>query len=105
MTVSVESALPIRLSSEEMNDIQHAVDILLQAGCREVYLFGSYVKGNWTENSDLDLAIRGCAKGRYFDLLGKLILEIDRPIDLVDLDSSDPFVLQLEATGELYRLA
>lgn len=105
MTISVESALPLRLSSEQVNDIQHAVDILLQGGCREIYLFGSYVKGNWTEDSDLDLAIRGCAKGRYFDLLGKLILEIDRPIDLVDLDSSDPFVLQLEATGELYRLA
>ncbi|MBX2997955.1 MAG: nucleotidyltransferase domain-containing protein [Caldilineaceae bacterium] len=93
-----------QLPTEEANTIRRAIEILLGAGCREVYLFGSLARGKATAVSDLDLAIRGCPKGQFFELLGTLLVELDRSVDLVDLDAIDPFSQQLETTGELQRL-
>jgi predicted nucleotidyltransferase len=56
-----------QLSSEDETDVQHAIEILVRAECREVYLFGSMATGHATADSDLDLAIRGCPKGRFFE--------------------------------------
>ncbi|MBI1878127.1 MAG: nucleotidyltransferase domain-containing protein [Chloroflexi bacterium] len=81
-----------------------AVEILKQAGCTDVFLFGSVVTGHIKENSDIDLAVRGCPKGKFFHLLGQLLLELDHPIDLVSLDSQDAFARYLEQAGELVRV-
>jgi len=105
MAASVIPKLLAQLSSEDATDVQHATEILVRAGCREVYLFGSMATGRATADSDLDLAIRGCPKGRFFELLGTLLVEMERSVDLVDLDMPDPFAQQLETTGELQRLA
>lgn len=105
MTASVVPKLLAQLSSEDAITIQRATEILQRAGCREIYLFGSLGTGEATVNSDVDLAIRGCPKGQYFELLGTLLVELDRPVDLVDLDRADPFTQQLESTGDLKRLA
>jgi len=51
--------------------------------------------------SDIDLAIRGCPQGIFFHLLGKLLMELDYPVDLVDLDRQDAFAQYLEKEGEL----
>lgn len=40
------------------NDVEKAVEILLNAGCDEVYLFGSIVDGTSTQYSDIDIAAR-----------------------------------------------
>jgi predicted nucleotidyltransferase len=85
-------------------DIERAVAILKDAGCSHVYLFGSLGLGRPRPTSDIDLAIRGCLKGRFFYLLGKLMLELDHPVDLVRLDAADPFARRLEKEGELVRV-
>ncbi len=89
------------LPTRYQKDIQRAVEILKSAGCSRVYLFGSLVNGKPRNSSDVDLAVKGCPKGSFFGLLGKLILELDHPVDLVDLDSEDPFARRLEQKGEL----
>lgn len=94
-----------QLPSKDAIAIQHATEILLRAGCLEGYLFGSMATGCATADSDLDLAIRGCPKGRFFELLGTLLVAMDRSVDLVDLDIADPFAQWLETAGELQRLA
>jgi len=85
-------------------DIRRAIQILKEAGCTEIFLFGSLAKGRVGNKSDLDLAVRGCPQDRFFHLLGKLLIELDHPVDLVDLDSLDPFARYLEEEGKLVRV-
>ena len=85
-------------------DIHRAVEILKEAGCTHVFLFGSLTAGKVRDGSDIDLAIRGCPKGRFFHLLGRLLLELDHPVDLVNLDRQDAFARYLEEEGELLQI-
>jgi len=94
----------IQFSKKYQKDIHRAVDILKGAGCTEIFLFGSLATGETEEKSDIDLAIRGCPKGEFFHLLGKLLLELDNPVDLVNLDTQDIFARYLEKEGELVQI-
>jgi predicted nucleotidyltransferase len=85
-------------------DIDRAIQILQEEGCTEIYVFGSVATGESHSDSDIDLAIRGCPPGRFFHTLGRLMWELDHPVDLVDLDSEDPFALFLEQKQRLLRL-
>ena len=85
-------------------DIRQAVQILKAGGCTSVFLFGSLATGQSRNNSDLDLAVRGCPTGKFFNLLGQLLLQLDHPVDLVSLDSQDAFARYLEQEGELLRV-
>lgn len=87
------------------DDLHRAVEILKDAGCTDVFLFGSFAKGTVREGSDLDMAIRGCPHGKFFHLLGKLLLELKRPVDLVNLDRRDAFACYLEEKGDLLKIA
>ncbi len=86
-------------------DIKRAVAILKDAGCTRVYLFGSLAAGKSEQFSDIDLAVQGCSKGQYFPLLGKLMLELTHPVDLVSLDDQDPFASFIMEEGELVQVA
>jgi len=82
-------------------EIEKAVSILKEEGCREVYLFGSIANGSAQEKSDIDLAVKGCPSGKYFNILGKLIIELEYPVDLINLDKKDLFSEHLQKEGEL----
>ena len=85
-------------------DIDRAIQILKEEGCTEIYVFGSVATGESHSDSDIDLAVRGCPPGRFFHTLGRLIWELDRSIDLVDLNESSIFVRYLLGSGELVRV-
>ncbi len=96
---------PLKLSETIRSDVEHAVAILKEGGCRAVYLFGSAARGDFTEDSDLDLAVEGCTAGAFFSLYGKLMMMLRSPVDLVDLDTKDdPFIAYLLKQGGLYRM-
>jgi predicted nucleotidyltransferase len=85
-------------------DIKRAIKILKDGGCTEIYVFGSGVTGKVRNGSDIDLAVRGCPQGHFFHLLGRLLWELDRPADLVDLDAPDAFAQYLQKEGALLRV-
>lgn len=86
------------------SDIRRAVQILKEAGCTHVFLFGSLAAGKIRDGSDIDLAIRGCPRGQFFHLLGRLLLELDHPVDLIDLDGQSAFARYLVEKGELHQV-
>ena len=92
------------LPDEFQKSIQAAVTILKEAGCKEIFLFGSMLKNHIRHNSDIDIAVRGCPKGKYFHTIGKLMIELDYQVDLIDLDNNDPFSRFLENEGEMIRI-
>ncbi len=94
------AAVPAAIQS----DIARAVAILKEGGCSAVFLFGSGAAGTLTERSDLDLAVQGCPPEQFFRLLGRLLYELDRSVDLVDLDAPDPFAQMVQREGGLQRV-
>lgn len=86
-------------------EIDKAIRLLKDAGCSEVYLFGSIVDGRANENSDIDLAAKGCPPGRFFAILGRLMVELECPVDLVNLDGNDLFSEYLQKEGELIHVS
>jgi predicted nucleotidyltransferase len=97
-------SLTVQLPKRYRRDVSRAVEILLSGGCSQVFLFGSLAEGDVREDSDIDLAVRGCPQGRFFYLWGKLMLEWDRSVDLINLDRQDAFGHYLEKEGELIQI-
>ena len=75
------------------------------SGCDEIHLFGSLCEGTIHPESDIDLAVRGFPKRKFFQTTAKLRRALEHPVDLVDLDCDNPFVHHLETSGRLVRLA
>lgn len=94
----------VQLPETYQKNIRRAVEILKVAGCTDIFLFGSLATGNIRGESDIDLAIRGCPKGKFFHLLGRLLLDLDYPVDLVNLDRQDAFAHYLEKEGGLLQI-
>jgi predicted nucleotidyltransferase len=70
-------------------DLERAAQILKEAGCTKIFLFGSLAEGNLREGSDIDLAVRGCPPKEYFHVWGQLLRELQHPVDLIDLDEDN----------------
>ena len=80
-----------------------AIKILKEEGCEEIYLYGSIAEDRFDEESDIDLAVKGIPSGEFFRVLGRLMLELDHPVDLVDLENDEDFSRFLKEEGELIR--
>ena len=86
-------------------DIDKAIKILKEAGCDEIFLFGSVAYNKVKKNSDIDIAVKGCPKEIFFRILGTLLITLEHSVDLVDLDGNDRFGNFLKENGELIRVA
>jgi len=95
-----ELSLPEDLKKE----ISVAAEILMQDGCREVYIFGSLAKGTFSAESDIDLAIVGLPKERFFATYGRILSQVHRRVDLVGLDYDSDFGNRLRSVGTLSRV-
>lgn len=62
----------------------------------KAWLFGSFARGEETENSDIDILVQfteGAKLGlQYFHIINDLESLANRKIDLVELSMLDPFV-------------
>lgn len=90
------------IDENELNrQIKKAAEMLKSFGATDVYLFGSLAKGNFREDSDIDLAVSGIPPEKFFEAMGRAEDVLNREIDLIDLDESNPFVEFLKSHGEL----
>lgn len=90
-------------------NIQRFIDaIKVEFGITSIYVFGSYIKGNFTDSSDIDIAVVGdrftgdsfedtltlMRKRRYID---KRIEP--HPFKVEDFDITNPYVKEIIDTG------
>jgi len=85
-------------------DIVKASNFLRKEGCRTVFLFGSMVKGNIRENSDIDLGIKGLPPEKFFNVYSKLYMNLDNDFHLVDFDYENDFFSLLKKQGEIIEI-
>jgi len=67
-------------------------------------VFGSVLTDQLREDSDIDLAVVGLPARVFFRAMGEAREILGRPVDLVDLDRSDPFTDYLRASQELQQV-
>ena len=84
--------------------IDLAVKALLDAGAKEVYLFGSVAEGTDRPDSDVDLAVKGLPPREFIRAYGAAADALSKPVSLVDLDVDDPFTRHLWTWGKLHRV-
>ncbi len=85
-------------------DIALGIEILKSGGCHEVYVLGSVAEGRVGPNSDIDFAVRGCPPERFFKLQGRLLMELGRSADLIDLDIDADWAAFLEREAVLVHV-
>lgn len=81
-----------------------ATNILKNAGCTEIYLFGSQATGNANDNSDVDLGVKGLPPKLFFRMHSDLEEALKMPVDLVDFDYQKDFFDLLQRVGELKKI-
>ncbi len=70
-------------------------------GVHRVVLFGSLLRGELHERSDLDLAVSGLARERYWEALAACHEVAGRHVDLVPLEDASPSLRErIETEGE-----
>lgn len=102
-TCRVMSDRQQRISVQD--DLERAIEYLKSIGCSEIFVFGSTARGDYREDSDLDIAVRGIPAEKFFAVYGELMTRLSRPVDLVDLDLQERFGQQLLAGSDLRRVA
>jgi predicted nucleotidyltransferase len=93
-----------QIPASHRHDVEKALEILKDAGCREIYIFGSLVDGTVTPKSDIDLAVKGIPHEFYFKVLARLIMQLDHPVDLIDLEEDNRFSKMIRREGNLRRV-
>jgi predicted nucleotidyltransferase len=63
-------------------------------GASRIVVFGSLAKGRFAEESDIDLAVAGIPKERFFEALAKVNRHSQRWVDLKPLEDLDPYFRQ-----------
>lgn len=89
------------ISSEITNKL--AV-ILKNAGCEELFLFGSQATGDADENSDIDIGVKGLPPKSFFSVHAQLEEACGKQVDLVDFDEKQKLYILLNNLGELKAL-
>ena len=94
-----------KIPPEYRDEVNKAISFLKQEGCKEIYIFGSLAEGKSKTKSDIDIAVKGCPPGKFFNILGKLMLELHCPVDLIDLDKDKEFAQHIENQGDLINVS
>ena len=74
------------LSISYKRDIKKAIKIIKKNNSKEIFIFGSLVNGNYNENSDIDIAVRGLSQDKFYKVASILLFELENEFDLIDLD-------------------
>ena len=93
------------MTDELAQRVKLAAQVLIAAGAREVFLFGSAATGSIREGSDIDLAVTGLPPEAFFFAMGEARDILQHSLDLVDLDEDNPFTRHLKEEGELVRVS
>ena len=93
------------LPNSYQEDIKKAVKTLKENGATEIFIFVSIVNGNLNRNSDIDIAIRGIIQEDFYKVASILMFELEKEIDLVDLDDkTDRFSQIILKNGNIIRV-
>ncbi len=94
-----------KIPSLYREDLEAAIVILRKYGVSEIYLFGSLADGTYHENSDIDIAVKGLKPELFLKAYADLSFNINKNVDLLNMDTQERFTEMLYNSKELIRVA
>lgn len=85
--------------------IEAAGACLRNHGATAVYVFGSAVRGELRDDSDVDLAVEGLPAAVFFRAMAQASRIVGRAVDLLSLDLNPVLKREVLASGEIDRVA
>jgi predicted nucleotidyltransferase len=67
-------------------DIEKIKTVLLRHGAPKIILYGSMVRGDYNDDSDIDICFEGVPDEKYFRVLAECLMETDRPVSVFDFN-------------------
>lgn len=98
-----EKALNEHLRVKAIKSAYKLKDILVKEfAVKKVILFGSVIeKGSFKEDSDIDFAVVGLSKKKYFTALGRLIMESPFNVDIKPIEDASELLKQRIKRGKV----
>jgi len=84
----------------EEKDKKIIQDLSRKYSVKRVLLFGSSLDKKRTSR-DIDIAIEGISPKDFFKYYGDLLLQLSKPVDVVDLEGSSKFISLIKKEGKL----
>ena len=75
-------------------DLNQVVRILGGHNARRVILYGSVARGDFRDDSDLDICVEGLDNSLFFRALGECLVTVERPVSLVDFANTRGYFRQ-----------
>lgn len=83
------------LRQRAWQQVQRSAQVLRQQfGATGVFVYGSLVKDRFSAESDIDIAVAGLAKERFYEAVAAVNEGCDRWIDLKPIESLEPYFWQ-----------
>ncbi len=73
------------------------LEIAKKYNISQILLFGSAAYTN--EYNDIDLAVKGIKPELFFKFYGEIIMQLSKPVDLIDLNKKNSFVELIKKEG------
>ncbi|MFV1951431.1 MAG: nucleotidyltransferase family protein, partial [Nitrospinota bacterium] len=67
------------------SELERIVEISIEFGAEKVLLFGSSLE-DIESAQDIDIAVSGIKPREFFEYYGKVSMEVDDEVDIIDLD-------------------
>jgi predicted nucleotidyltransferase len=79
--------MPDIYSENIYNDIDRVLSILKTYHVNKVILYGSFARGDFREDSDLDICVEGLKNEYFFKALAECMMNSDRSVSITDFNS------------------
>ncbi|MDD5673569.1 MAG: nucleotidyltransferase domain-containing protein [Chitinivibrionales bacterium] len=80
------------------SDKDTIISLSKKYGLSKVLLFGSNASTE-KEGRDIDIAVEGITPSKFFAFYGDLMLQLSKPVDVIDLSVSSRFQKMVAAEG------
>lgn len=91
----------IKAVMDKEKELSKIVDISKNFGAKKVFLFGSLLEDK-NRARDIDIAVSGIPAGDFFAYYGKVSMEVNEEVDIVDLDDvGSHFYKRIMAKGKI----